>query len=450
MSGTQRTDRSPGASYGEVSAADRVPPYPSLLVESPGDLGTADIPVERYTSREFHEREKEGVWRRAWQFACREEHVPNVGDTYVYEICDLSFVLVRSAPDTIKGFWNVCRHRGRRLVDEPCHAEVLRCPFHGFAWNLEGALAHLPSAWDFPQADPEQLGLVPVLVERWGGFVFLNPDLGATPLQEHLGIVVEDFARWRFEDRFVEAHVARIHQANWKVTQEAFMESFHVAATHPQQLVRLGDENSQYDVFGEVNRAIHPSGTPSPLLSWQPSEQEMLDSMLDVRLDEPSPVEVPVGATLRQFAAELGRDSMRDGLGDEVDSLSDSELVDAVLYSVFPNFHPWASYQRIVYRFRPYGDRHDVSVMDVFLLSPFVGERPPPAPCRWLGSDDPWTDAPELGITARILDQDATNIDCVQIGLRSAPTPGLVMSQYQESRIRHFHALLETYLGIAD
>jgi phenylpropionate dioxygenase-like ring-hydroxylating dioxygenase large terminal subunit len=303
-----RLDRSPGPSYAEILSGDRVAPYRSLLVDAPGEYGRDEIEVERYTTRRFHELEKQHVWRAAWQFACREEHVPEVGDTYLYEICDLSFLIVRAGPDDIRCYWNVCRHRGRILVSEPQQVSVLRCPFHGFTWNLDGSLAHLPSAWDFPHADPNQLGLAPVQVGRWGGFVFINPDLGAGPLQDHLGIVIDDFTRWRFEDRYVEAHVAKLYDANWKVVQEAFMESLHVAATHPQQLVRLGDTNSQHDCFDQVNRSMHPSGTPSPLLSCRPTEQEMLDSMLDVRLDEPSPILLPEGTSLRQFSAGLSRD----------------------------------------------------------------------------------------------------------------------------------------------
>ena len=440
--------RSPGRSYPEILAGDDVAPSATLLVESAGDFGNEPIAIERYTSRRFHDLEKQHVWAKAWQFACREEDIPEVGDTSLYEICDWSFLIVRSAPDEIRGYWNVCRHRGRQLVSAPERVDTLRCPFHGFSWALDGRLAHLPSAWDFPDADRDELRLASVRVERWGGFVFLNPDLDAAPLHDHLGIVVTDFERWRFPERYTEVHVAKRYRANWKVVQEAFMESFHVAATHPQQLVRLGDTNSQHDCFGQVNRSMHPSGTPSPLLTWTPTEQEMLDSLLDVRLDETTPITLPAGTTLRSFAAQLSRDSLRPAVtDDEVAELSDAELVDAILYWVFPNFHPWASYQRLVYRFRPDGDSHDASIMEVFVLSPFVGDRPAPAPCQWLGFDDPWTDASSLGITGRILDQDSINIPKVQIGLRSAPFDGLALSTYQESRIRHFHHLLDEWIG---
>ncbi len=239
-----------------------------------------------------------------------------------------------------------------------------------------------------------------------------------------------------------------MYDANWKVVQEAFMEAFHVALTHPQQLTRLGDTNSRYDCYGNFSRSMHASGTPSPNLKWQPTEQEMLDSMLDVRLDEESQVLMPDGATLRDFGGDLGRESLRPAIGDLSDKLTDAELVDAIDYTIFPNLHPWAAYQRVVYRFRPYGDRHDKSVMEVFLLSPFEGERPPPADVHWISDGGSWAEAPVLGITSRILDQDSSNIAAVQKGLNSAPMAGLPMALYQESKIRHFHALLEQWLGL--
>lgn len=385
--------RSPGPSYTEVLATDTHPVSDVLVAETPGEYGVDDIPVSRYLSREFHELEKQYVWLRTWQMACREEHLPTVGDQYRYTICDVDIDLVRSAPDVIEG-------------------------------RVAGTGAD-------------------VAVGTWGGFVFVNPDTGCEALLAFLGELVEHFEPWHLERRYVETHVVKRIRANWKVVQEAFMESFHVGATHPQQLARLGDTNSRYDCYTTFNRALHPSGIPSPTLKWEPTQQEMLDWMLDVRVDEDPPVVLPEGETVRSFVASVSREGLRPTIGDDAaDALSDAELVDAMVYWVFPNFHPWAAYQRIVYRFRPDGDDHEASIMEVFLISPFVGERPPPATPVELGFDDSFYGATQLGITARILEQDAYNLPRVQRGLRNLRSGGLRMAQYQESRIRHFHALL--------
>lgn len=440
--------RGPGPSYTEILHRDSRTVPDHLMQESPGYFGDDEIPVARYTTREFHELEKEKLWSRVWQMACREEHIPEVGDTYVYDINDKSIVIVRSAPDEIRAFWNACLHRGRQLCSFPERVETLKCPFHGFAWKLDGSLAYLPARWDFPQIEYSKFRLGQLKVGTWQGFVFVNPDLEAEPLEDFLGDVDLHFAEWNLKDRYIEAHVARRYDANWKIVQEAFMEAFHVALTHPQQLTRLGDTNSRYDCYENFSRSMHASGTPSPALKWEPSEQDMLDSMLDVRIDEDPQVVLPDGRTLRDFGGDLGRESLRPAIGDRADKLTDAELVDAIDYTIFPNLHPWAAYQRVVYRFRPYNDRHDQSVMEVILLSPFGDERPPPAEIQWISEGGSWSEAPSLGITSRILDQDSSNIAAVQKGLQTTPATGLPMALYQESKIRHFHALLGQWLEI--
>ena len=103
------------------------------------------------------------------------------------------------------------------------------------------------------------------------------------------------------------------------------------------------------------------------------------------------------------------------------------------------NFHPWGAFNRIVYRFRPNGDDHRSSIMEVLFLSPYSGDRPPPAVRRDLGVDEPWTNAPELGSLAKVFDQDVFNMSKVQRGLETTFKEGVSLSIYQESKIRWFH-----------
>jgi len=441
--------RSPGVSYQELLDTDTHPVAPSLRLESPVFLGDADYPVANYTSREIHQLEKEKLWRRVWQMVCREEDLPHVGDTVVYEICDMSVLVVRSAPDEIKAYFNACLHRGRLLRAWSGPATEIRCPFHGFCWNLDGSLQHVPCEWDFPHVVERaaEFRLPELKVGTWGGFVFVNMDPDAEPLDVFVGDLTEHFAKWPLEERYTEAHVAKVIRANWKVVQEAFMEAFHVVTTHPQLLAGIGDANSQYDVWGNFSRAITPNGTPSPHLSWEPTDQQMFDAMVDRRLDEPPKFEVPEGTSAREFSGQLARRALRAVLGDHVEDLSDAELTDSFYYTLFPNFHPWGAYNRIVYRFRPNGDDHESSIMECMFLSPFTGERPPPAPIHWLTEEDRWMDAPELGMLGRVFDQDSFNLPNVQKGLKTMVKPGVTLALYQETKIRHFHALLDEWLG---
>jgi phenylpropionate dioxygenase-like ring-hydroxylating dioxygenase large terminal subunit len=441
--------RSPGVSYQELLDGDSRPENVPVVLrwQSNEYLGSSDIPRHRYVSREFHELEKEKLWKRVWQVACREEDIPEVGDTLVYDICDLSILVVRSGPSTIKAFYNACLHRGRQLKEVGGTNVELRCAFHGFCWNLDGSLKQVPCPWDFPHVEPSEWSLPEVRVGTWGGFVFVNPDPDADPLEAHLGELPEHFAKWPLEQRYKAVHVAKLFPANWKVVQEAFMEAFHVVATHPQLLAGIGDANSQYDWKGMFSRAITPNGTPSPHIKFEPTEQQMFDAMSDRRLDEAPFVELGADDTARSTAGTGGRMRMAAALGGRADELSDAELSDSIYYTLFPNLHPWGAYNRITYRFRPYGDRHDMSVMECMFLDPYdlAQPKPPAAPVHWLDVDDDWTDAPELGMLARVFNQDSFNLPKVQIGLASL-RKDITLANYQETKIRHFHHVLDQYL----
>jgi nitrite reductase/ring-hydroxylating ferredoxin subunit len=438
-------------SYQELLDTD-THPVPEVLRRSNRlNEAPSEIPIERYISREFFALEVERLWKRVWQMACREEDIPNIGDNIVYDIAGMSFIVVRTGPDQFKAFYNSCLHRGRMLRESgSIRATEFRCPFHGFAWNIDGSLKHVPCEWDFPQLKPAQWQLPEAKVGRWGGFVFINPDADARPLEEFLGPELTDqFRRWPLERRYKQAHVAKILRCNWKVAQEAFMEAFHVVATHPQLLPGIGDANSQYDVWGNFSRAITANGTPSPHLAWSPSEQEMFDAMVDRRLDEPPLAEIGSGMTARAVAAMGAREALRPALGPDADALSDAELVDSFYYTVFPNFHPWGAYNRIVYRFRPHGSEVDQSIMECMYLAPYPpGQRPPAAQIRWLGPDDDWCEAPELGFLARVFNQDTFNLAKVQLGLKAAKKKTVSLASYQETKLRHFHRELARWLEL--
>jgi nitrite reductase/ring-hydroxylating ferredoxin subunit len=443
----QDRPRSRGVTYQDLLDTDPYAVPDVLRLESPRYLGSEDVPTSRYTSREWHEREVERLWKRVWQFACREEQLPHVGSHVVYEIANLSFIVVRSAPDEIKAYYNACLHRGRQLKDHAGRCSEFRCPFHGFTWALDGTLAFVPARWDFDHVDDADFSLPEAKVGTWAGFVFINPDPEAAPLDEFLGDLPSHFDRWKLEDRYIQGHVQKVIRANWKVVQEAFCESYHVGGTHPQAVPYLGDVNSQVDIWDNFARVITPGGTASPLLGWEPTEDDILRYMLDIRVDEESFVALGDGQTARAASAAAARERWRPVVGDGVDEWSDAEFIDNLDYTLFPNMHPWGAYNRICYRFRPNGDDHRSAIMEVFLLAPFNGERPAPAGTTYLGPDDDWTDAPELGLLAKVFQQDSYNMPRVQQGLETTAKPGVTLGNYQESKLRWLHHLLTEWVG---
>jgi phenylpropionate dioxygenase-like ring-hydroxylating dioxygenase large terminal subunit len=182
--------RCPARSVQEVIFADgdgATQPQ-SYKLDSYQFLGDEDIPFERYVSPGYFRREMDRMWPRTWQWACREEHIPNPGDYYVYDVGPYSLVVTRTPSGEIKAFHNSCLHRGTKL--KPSFSEgttqKLACPFHGWTWNLAGKLIELPCEWDFPHVVKEKARLPEARVGVWAGFVFVNMDENAMSLDEYL------------------------------------------------------------------------------------------------------------------------------------------------------------------------------------------------------------------------------------------------------------------------
>jgi phenylpropionate dioxygenase-like ring-hydroxylating dioxygenase large terminal subunit len=443
MTTSDAPPRVPGESWYDLVQRDEHPLPPELRRRSRYETGNVEIPVTRYTSREWHLLEKEHVWRRTWQMACREEHLPEVGSYVVYEIAGDSYVVVRTR-EGIRAYVNACLHRGRTLKDFDGRCSEFRCPFHGFTWRLDGTLRYLPALGEFPsiEADRDAWRLPEARTGTWGGFVFLNPDPDAAPLADFLGSLPEEFSRWDFEHRYLQAHVGKLLRCNWKVAQEAFSEGLHLGATHPQSAPYVGDGNSGVDVFGNWARQISPSGTPIDDLPADVEEVEILRRMLDVREGEELPLPFEQQTTARGAMAEAARERWRQVLGGAVDSVSDAEFVDHWNYIVYPNFHPWGAFNRIVYRFRPHGDRHDECLFEVMFLTPYAGERPPTASMRLIGFDEDWSEATELQTLALVMQQDTFNMENVQRGLNTTRRSTVITSDYQEDAVRWRHDLL--------
>jgi len=145
--------RSPGITYQQLLDQDSREVPEVLRLQSPKDMGVVEYSVSRYTSKEWHDKEVEHLWKKVWQMACREEEIPLPGDHMRYDIAGMSFIVVRTEAGDIKAFPNACLHRGRMLKEFDGNATELRCAFHGFCWNLDGSLHDIPADWDFPQID---------------------------------------------------------------------------------------------------------------------------------------------------------------------------------------------------------------------------------------------------------------------------------------------------------
>ena len=446
--------RSPGRSYQELLDTEKNP-VPDCLRENTNPyLGSENLSVERYLSREFHDQEVEHVWKRTWQAVCRETEIPAPGDTFVYEITRFSIIVTRDASGSLKAYKNACLHRGRQLVDDNGNYENFRCPYHAFTWELDGSFKGAPCGWDFPHVEKENFGLPEVLVDTWGGWVFINMDRNAQSLNDYLGILPEHFKRWKPENAYKMIHVEKVIPCNWKVGWEAFIESYHAVATHPQILKYTDDADSQYDVWEpHISRTITALGVPSFHLK-DVSDQDVADTMFGVSAMVARPTEalVPEGMTAREYIGQRNAEEFRSNHDEDLASFAtNAERMDSILYSIFPNFAPWAGFHpNITYRFRPNGDDHTTALMEVMVLCqlPSNGERPADVPVRRLGEDELFSEAPELGVSlGTIFDQDLFNMPKIQKGMYNVESGELVLANYHEVRIRHFHQTLDKYIN---
>jgi nitrite reductase/ring-hydroxylating ferredoxin subunit len=450
--------RCPGApSTQDIIAADKVGAPGWVRSESYRFLGDADIPTDRYIDPGYASREIQTLWRRTWQFACREEHIPEVGDYHVYDLGPYSFIVTRVARDEIRAYYNACLHRGTKLRASGTagNACEFKCSFHGWSWNVDGSHKSATCSWDFPHVDPDRFKLPQARVERLGGFVFINMDPRAPTLAEYLGPEAKaHIDAWKLENRYVQLHVSKRLPCNWKLAIEAFMEAYHVIETHPQVAVSNGDANSQYDVYGEhVNRFISPLGVLSPHLYGKHTEQDILDQFTlgDSGAVGGAKRTLKEGGTARQVMADMFRGMFEQATNTDLSGVSDSELLDCYSYTVFPNtfLFPGISLP-MVYRFRPDPRDHRKCLYEVLFLRPVPvdGQRPQPAEPIHLADDQSFTEAAGMdpGFGA-ILDQDTDNLVLQQEGIEASAKRGLTLGNYQEIRVRHFEQAVDKYVG---
>ncbi|HEY4879252.1 MAG TPA: aromatic ring-hydroxylating dioxygenase subunit alpha [Candidatus Acidoferrales bacterium] len=192
------------------------------------------IPAAWYTDKRVADLELQNVFARNWQAVGRLSQLEKQGQYVTATVANEPIVVVRGRDGKLRAFYNVCRHHAMTVMNEPCgHAEHMRCPYHGWTYNLEGELrgmTEFDGVKNFERADN---GLVPVLVETWENFVFVNLDPQAAPLRDFLGKLVGLAKPLGFGDlKFVERR-SYIQNCNWKVYVDNFLDGgYHVPHMH--------------------------------------------------------------------------------------------------------------------------------------------------------------------------------------------------------------------------
>jgi choline monooxygenase len=192
------------------------------------------IPAPWYTDARIARLELQNVFSRTWQSVGRTAQVEKPGQYVTATVAGEPIVAVRGSDGKLRAFYNVCRHHAMTVMNESCgQAQQMRCPYHGWTYNLEGELRGMTEFEGVCNFDRAQNGLVPVRVETWENFIFVNLDPHAAPLQEFLGALAGLAKPLNFGGlTFVERR-SYIQQCNWKVYVDNFLDGgYHVPHMH--------------------------------------------------------------------------------------------------------------------------------------------------------------------------------------------------------------------------
>ncbi len=313
------------------------------------------VPTDRYTSREFQEREREAIWMRIWQVVGRVDELPNVGDWKVYQICDQSYIVVRGKDRQLRGFVNACRHRGNMLCKGTGNAKRgFLCQYHLWSYDLEGKLRGILREEFAGELSKDENSLLQVRVDTFAGFIFLNPDPNAVPLADFLGSeVAELLAPYHLDEMVTVMNVREALDCNWKVVMDAFEEGYHINGIHPQLLrvIDIDPAIQRYRFFadhcvGVARFEVRGAGAEKQIEGIMelpetfpgtamvlPRFQELVSHY---RAADGSP-DLPDGVTARSLLQQATRDTLT-GMGLDVSGLTDDQMSDNQAWVLFPNF----------------------------------------------------------------------------------------------------------------
>jgi phenylpropionate dioxygenase-like ring-hydroxylating dioxygenase large terminal subunit len=426
------------------------------------------VAAERYVDPAFAALERERLWPRVWQMACRLEEIPSPGDYIEYVICDQSLLVVRVDADTVKAYFNACRHRATELATGTGTFRDGRiiCPFHGWRWDLDGdnTFVYGPHAFDPELLAPEALCLRQARVDTWGACVWINLDPAAPPLLEALDPVAGLLDPLGVADMRVVWWKETILPANWKMAQEAFMEGYHVPGTHPQLTLghpeRYDPDSLTYAVYdgGHCSFQLRPNAQAQKGRQVGVGEFDailesvrLLSSGLEA-MTLPREVQVIEGMRHRPipdgstFGAELVKAvyEYAAGAGIPLPPPDPAALARwGGMFFLFPNYFVLPQYgNALVYRVRPNGDDPESCRFELWSLSiPPTGQEIPRAVVEGPYAPD------DIDHWPRIPLQDFSNIGRQQRGLHSRSFDGLRLSHAYESGITTMHRQLDRYLA---
>jgi phenylpropionate dioxygenase-like ring-hydroxylating dioxygenase large terminal subunit len=418
------------------------------------------ISAERYLSRDYARQEWTHMWMRTWHIAGMAYQVPQPGDYLVADLGAESIIIVRQDDGGVRAFFNVCVHRGTRLLAGPDgYAERISCPYHGWQFDRGGICTWVPDAADFRRGDPSRgARLSEVRCEILFGFVWFTLDANAPSLRDYLGLdVVKDIGAYRMENMIRVLNMTAEADCNWKIITDNFNEAYHVQVLHPQlmpYIESIGDR-CQFDLLANGhNRGWFPAHQPGSGFRGESPAEPLISLMSEWGLDA---AKYTGEGALERIRVDIQRQKRALGAGrgfKHYEHLADFQLTDYIIYNLFPNSVITVGPDGVqLLRPRPHPSDPERCLFDHWWMVPQIdGRKCTPSPAG--GPDLPVEDAPlevirygekTLGTTS---DQDLSIAAIQQVGLHSAGFTHHNLC-HQERRVQNFHERLNDYMATA-
>jgi phenylpropionate dioxygenase-like ring-hydroxylating dioxygenase large terminal subunit len=339
----------------------------------------------------------------------------------------------------VRAYYNACRHRAVKLVEGNGSRRSFVCPFHGWCWALDGHNTYVarPEEFDEHNLCPEDLGLVSVRCELWGGCAWINLDADAPALRECQEPFASVYDAWKVESLRTEWWQACLLPVNWKLATAAFMEGYHVPQTHPQL---LPSSTGQSSAQGIAETSLYFMRTLGEGMGGMTHEN-------DIRIAEGlQNIELPADPAA---AMAIWRSTLNDAVvgwhrarGSDMPDLNDLDrrgITDAIGFC-FPHYFLLPTYSSASsYRIRPLGPEE--TLFEIWSLTRFPSDRSAgkPTPPEPMAPDDPrWPP---------IAAQDFSNLPRQQKGLHSKGFEYMRLSNQIEGLISNFERVVDGFLA---
>lgn len=416
------------------------------------------ISAERYFSHAFARAEWEKLWTKTWQIAGVTRQLAKPGDFITTPFGPENILVVKGDDHKARAFYNVCQHRGMPVAAaEQGHVRRLVCPYHAWAYDLDGTLRVVPDEADYPNGSPcGRLNLVEIPCDNWAGFVWFNMDPECVPLRDYLAPIAAQIECYPMDD-MVRTHWVTIEgNFNWKLVQDNFNESYHVPFVHPQTkyVMEYSYLYSQFDLYSSGHcRMLMPGAAPTRQL--QGGEEETLKYMAeDLAFWELDPGQFRNGRT-REIRAALQKQKRALGAvkGYDFSTYDDDQLTDHWHYTIFPNLSfSLKPDGNIWLRARPHQSEPEKCYFDMWYLTLFpkgVTKYYSQSMAEWVSIETPaphqqgkWGEV----TTGPGIDQDVSVWEAQQRGLHSRGYKQAFLA-HQERRVRFLHDNIDRWLA---